>query len=259
MKLPFDSCLHSKPPTIRKRRRQRKMMIPFLVFLSMLTTANCQLCERVKGNSWKSLTDILDSSNGFAIVCPFRISGKECPKDNESYKVKEEDLYVMCDSVSQSSLEPSCVIDCPGTHFEVKSGTKLTLDGLTLMGSRNSAVKVQSQGYLTTYNAIFLKNRRQSGNGAAIYAEEGSELSLMYSRFEQCEAHNGGAVFHLGAAVISGNSFIDNRATVSNDNGCRDTLRFISCTLPTISCFVFLSWSTIERRGKFLFHSYDVE
>lgn len=183
----------------------------------MLSTVTGQLCETVVGSSWKGLSEALDRSFGFAILCPFRISGDGCPKDNQSYRVQEAELYVMCDSVSQTvDNESSCVIDCKTTHFIVDKGTSLTLDGITLMGSTSSAVQVKSQGYLTTYTSVFSNNRRENGNGGAIDAAEGSHISLMYSRFENNEALNGGAVYHLGSAVVSGSMFIDNQATVSN-------------------------------------------
>lgn len=199
-------------------KRQRSMIRALVVIFAIIPTVFCQLCETV--DSWKSLTDVLDRSYGFAILCPFKISGKACPTENKSYNVKEAEMYAMCDSVSMSSVESECVIDCPGTHFTVFPGTSLTLDGMTLMGSQNSAVRVKSQGYLTSYNSVFARNHRESGNGGAIDAAEGSNLSLMYSRFEDCEAANGGAIYHLGAAVISGSSFIDNRATVRHEEIC---------------------------------------
>lgn len=200
---------------VQRLHQKRNMIASLFAFITTVSTVSCQICETVVGNSWKGLADALDRSYGFAILCPFRISGEGCPKDNKSYDVKGTDLYAMCDSISQSSGElAACIIDCPGTHFTIFPGTSLTLDGMTLEGSKSSAVQVKPQGYLTIYNSIFSNNRRESGNGGAIDAAEGSDLSLMYSRFENCEALNGGAVYHLGAAVVSGSSFIDNHATV---------------------------------------------
>lgn len=178
----------------------------------MIISVDSQICTTVIGNSWDGLTDALDRSYGFAILCPFRISGDNCPKDKEGYEIKDASLYAMCDSVS--SAEAACVIDCPQTHFTVFPGKKLTLDGMTLTGSKSSAIQVKPNGQLTTYNTIFSNNCRESGNGGAIEAAEGSDLNLMYSRFENNQALNGGAVYHLGAAVVSGSHFIDNHATV---------------------------------------------
>jgi len=188
------------------------MITSLFLFTAILSTVTAQLCETVVGNSWASLTNALDRSYGFAILCPFRISGDGCPKDNKSYDVKDAELYAMCDSVSSSVSD--CIIDCPGTHFTVFPGTSLTLDGITLMGSKSSAIQVKARGYLTTYNSVFSNNCRESGNGGAIEAAVESDLSLMYSRFESNQALNGGAIYHLGAAVISGSSFVDNHATV---------------------------------------------
>lgn len=193
-----------------------RLLLTVVLFIATMSSSTAQLCETVDGNSWSELTDALDRSFGFAILCPFHISGNSCPQDEKGFKVKEAELYVMCDSISQSlDGESVCLIDCPGTHFTVMPGSSLTLDGITLKGSKSSAIQVKSQGYLTTYNSVFTYNRRDSGNGGAIDAAEGSNLSLMYSRFENNQALNGGAVYHLGAAVISGSSFIDNHATVS--------------------------------------------
>lgn len=163
--------------------QQRSLIRALFVLFTIIPTVTCQLCETV--DSWKDLTDVLDRSYGFAILCPFKISGKACPSDNKSYDVKEVEMYAMCDSVSMSSVESECIIDCPGTHFTVFPGTSLmTLDGMTLMGSKSSAIQVKPQGYLMTYNSIFANNRKESENGGAIDAAEGSDLSLMYSRFE---------------------------------------------------------------------------
>ncbi len=202
---------------IVSNKRRFLLFLRVLLFMTMMTSAAAQLCETVGGNSWSGLTDALDRSYGFAILCPFHISGNGCPQDEKGYKVKEAELYIMCDSMSQSldGGESVCLIDCPGAHFTVMPGSSLTLDGITLKGSKSSAIQVKPQGYLTTYNSVFAHNRRDSGNGAAIDAAERSNLSLMYSRFENNQALNGGAVYHLGAAVVSGSSFIDNHATVS--------------------------------------------
>ena len=137
--------------------RQRKMIPSLFLFIALLTAATAQICESVIRNSWKGLTDALDRSYGFAILCPFRITGKGCPGDGKSYEVKAFDLYAMCDSVSQSQQESACVIDCPGIHFTVFPSTSLTLDGFTLMGSSSSAIQVKRKGRLTIYNSVFSK------------------------------------------------------------------------------------------------------
>lgn len=221
--MPNASCTSTCRSSVAsgiERPKQRQRMTPFslklALFLVVMSSATAQLCETVVGNSWRGLGDALDRSYGFAILCPFHISGNGCPQDEKGYKVKEAELYVMCDPISQSlDGESVCLIDCPGTHFTVMPGTSLTLDGMTLKGSKSSAIQVKPQGYLTSYNSVFAHNRRDGGNGGAIDAAEGSNVSLMYSLFENNQALNGGAVYHLGAAVVSGSSFIDNHATVS--------------------------------------------
>jgi hypothetical protein len=138
--------------------RRKKPVLSLCLLMAMIPYVHSQLCEPVRGNSWAGLTEAINRSHGFAILCPFHINGERCPAGNESYEVMSTDLYVMCDSVSQTTDQGAdCVINCPGTHFTVFPDAALTVDNISLEGSKTSAIQVKQNGVLTTYNAVFSK------------------------------------------------------------------------------------------------------
>ena len=102
-------------------------------------------------------------ARGFALLCPFHITGPDdCAThhgNEEGYVVEaDEDVIVVCDPFRYGfDLESSCHIDCPGRHFTVRSGGKLTLDRMILSGSTDSSIKVQSTGHIVAINTIFEK------------------------------------------------------------------------------------------------------
>jgi hypothetical protein len=103
------------------------------------------------------------------MLCPFHISGDDCPAVEEvGYSVPNStDLYIMCEQYYDSTplinwnmkagISPGCSIDCPGVHFNVEEHASLTLDGMTLRGSSRSAVTVDSKASLSVYNSQFLE------------------------------------------------------------------------------------------------------
>lgn len=114
-----------------------------------------QLCEPV-GTSWQRLTEVMEWSFGFAIVCPFEISGTNCP--DQPLQVKNPDLFMLCEPSFDGTDEyPTCLINCPGTHFEVLPNESLTLDGFTLQGSTSSAIDVHPMASFEAYHSTFIK------------------------------------------------------------------------------------------------------
>ena len=141
-------------------------------FLANSGLANAFLCDHLPDNSWKSLVNAIESSfDGFVMLCPFEINGAKCPPAGETgHRLpSQSSLYLMCESV-YSIGPPSligeaggdetgtgCIIDCPGTHFEVDEYASLSLDSITLKGSLTSAIRVNNHGVLNAFNSFFQK------------------------------------------------------------------------------------------------------
>lgn len=148
----MEQSFEMRQPTLSLHRFAR------VLILLLLSTSLCesQLCETVVNGSWNSLVDIIEWSFGFAILCPFEISGDGCP--TESHLVQNADLYMLCEP--SPIAEPGvtgCIVDCPLTHFRVAAGGTMTLDGFTLKGSQSSAVEVLPFGSLSVYHTTFEK------------------------------------------------------------------------------------------------------
>lgn len=131
--------------------------IRFLIAAMVLPSAVSQLCEPLAQNSWDGLKDAIAFSFDFAILCPFKISDDGCPSNRAGYMVESPDLFIMCDSFLNTGEESACVIDCPGTHFTIAPFASLTLDGITLRGSKDSAIRVRENGMFTSYSSVFLE------------------------------------------------------------------------------------------------------
>mmetsp|Transcript_7839 Transcript_7839/g.8678 ORF Transcript_7839/g.8678 Transcript_7839/m.8678 type:complete len:361 (-) Transcript_7839:156-1238(-) len=185
-----------------------------LLLLSHRTIINAQICDTPQINTWKNLTDQIDLNDGFVMLCPFTIKGSACP--SSPYVVKaNHHVELMCEP-SYDARDPcgnsSCVIDCPSTHFVVEEHASLTLDGVKLSGSENTAVRVKENGYLVTYCTQFENNRNKYNNGGAIFAHHDSRVRLIDTHFERNEGQNGGAIFHQGIIYLDGSNFEDNKA-----------------------------------------------
>ena len=127
--------------------------LSLLLFVALfLTVANAQLCEQLPDDTWESLIETLELSFGFAILCPFEIKGSGCPSDPAGYAVVDS-IYMLCEGAT--SNQHACVIDCPGTHFTVGSGSSLTLDGFSIQGATTSAIQVHRSGVFSTFYSHF--------------------------------------------------------------------------------------------------------
>jgi len=156
---------------------QHSLSIFSLLLLSILFSVDAFLCDHLADNSWESLINAIELSfDGFLMLCPFEISGENCPPVDESgYTLSFEtqsNLYLMCESVvsfgppsgipggediSFAATGTGCIIDCPGIHFKVGKYTSLSLDSITLRGSTSSAIQVNNQGMVNAFNSYFQK------------------------------------------------------------------------------------------------------
>lgn len=126
-----------------------------ILLLSILHTGQGQgICDTTP-ESWDELVSAIDMFGGYLFLCPFTISGDKCPSSEKGYDVKSE-VYLLCEpSYSGTNVRKGCVIDCPGTHFDVKNNGLLFLDGVSFSGSTSSAIRVRNGARLTAYNSIF--------------------------------------------------------------------------------------------------------
>ena len=160
----------SKPKRLKSvpwNFKQRHIATLVLVLARSSLLQASYLCEYLVDNTWESFRDLVETNvGGIVILCPFSISGEDCPAIEEvGYTVPSwTNLYVMCEPLYSASPPQSstgnggstgCILDCPGTHFSVAEYASLALDGITLKGSRNSSIWVQSNGSLTTFNTFF--------------------------------------------------------------------------------------------------------
>jgi len=186
----------------------------FLIILTQCCwrQVKSQICD-TQITTWQTLIDAIEEpyNHGIVFLCPFIISGDECPIDERGYQVKENDhIQLLCEPSDMGHSE--CTIDCPGIHFEILPRGALVLDGVTLRGSENSAVRIQSNGSLMTINSVFEDNINSFGNGAAINAFKDSEIIIEYTRFKNNEGLSGGAIYLQGNAFMKGSIFLDNKA-----------------------------------------------
>lgn len=105
------------------------------------------------------------------MLCPFEIRGDGCrgeaglgyvvPHDSSLTLLCEQDVFgadLGAAEKGQQVVPPACVIDCPGNHFTISSNATLTLDGLTLRGSKtSSSVYVQSTAEFQAFDCTFEK------------------------------------------------------------------------------------------------------
>lgn len=136
-------------------------LLAWLLAMVLPPMAKGQFCVSFD-NTWAGLVTTIRDSGRFALLCPFEISGNGCPlpgQEEEGLVVPEgADISIVCDPSQYGfDLESACVINCSGRHFTVRPNSKLTLDRMTMMGSMDSSIKVQSQGEVSVINSIFEK------------------------------------------------------------------------------------------------------
>eukprot|EP00978_Attheya_sp_CCMP212_P004028 scaffold8630_cov53-Attheya_sp.AAC.2 len=176
-------------------------------------------CQTID-NKWNALTTAMDEamaiSSGRLVLCaPLRIT--DCPASGYILETNH-DMSLVCHNREQEGDE--CEIDCSrGRHFTVEGGASLTLESMTLASAVDSSIVVEPNGKLLTYNTDFRDNRHTSGNGGAIRGSGGetSQIDLVWSRFSQNAALNGGAIYHSGTTTMIKCTFANN--TASNGSG----------------------------------------
>jgi len=175
-------------------------------------------CQTID-NTWNALTAAMEqtmavSSSGRLVLCaPLRITN--CPSSGYTLETNN-DMSLVCHNSEQQQDE--CIIDCSrGRHFTVEGGASLTLESMTLASAVDSSIVVKPNGKLLTYNTDFRDNRHTSGNGGAIRGSGASQIDLVWSRFSQNAALNGGAIYHSGTTTMIKCTFANN--TASNGSG----------------------------------------
>jgi len=187
----------------------------FLGFLaqSHWIQVKSQICD-TQISTWETLVNAINkpSNHGIVFLCPFDISSVDCPKNEIGYQVRENDhIQLLCEPSNMGHSQ--CTVDCPGIHFEILPYGALVLDGITLRGSENNAIRIQSQGNLMTINSFFENNINRFGNGGAINAFKNSEMIIEYTRFQNNEGLSGGSIYLQGNAFMKGSIFLDNMAS----------------------------------------------
>lgn len=121
-----------------------------------------EFCTSLKNSTWAGFVQaVVDSSAfGFAVLCPFEISGDRCPSREEYPEgfttAEQSDVFISCDPFLYGyNIDTECIIDCPGRHFTVAPESSLTLERMILAGASKSSIKVDEIGKLTVINSIF--------------------------------------------------------------------------------------------------------
>lgn len=126
---------------------------------------SAQFCTSLKTDTWAGYVDAVSEAleqTGFAVLCPFEISGDGCQgveEYQEGLRIHEgqSQVLISCDSLlfgyHQQSTE--CVINCPGRHITVSESSSLTLERMIFSGATESSIKLEEGGTLTVINSIF--------------------------------------------------------------------------------------------------------
>jgi hypothetical protein len=142
----------------------QKVWLLLCTLVSILpSVVQCQLCRRLD-NTWRGFVQTvraIEESSGYAVVCPFEISGDDCPSSIDfpsGYHISEgSSLILICDPdlFGYNNDNNECIINCPGVHFSLGETASLTLDGVTLAGATDSSIQVEAQATLRIINSIF--------------------------------------------------------------------------------------------------------
>eukprot|EP00526_Cylindrotheca_closterium_P012695 CAMPEP_0113622436 /NCGR_PEP_ID=MMETSP0017_2-20120614/11495_1 /TAXON_ID=2856 /ORGANISM="Cylindrotheca closterium" /LENGTH=448 /DNA_ID=CAMNT_0000532263 /DNA_START=1 /DNA_END=1350 /DNA_ORIENTATION=- /assembly_acc=CAM_ASM_000147 len=192
---------------------------------------SAQFCTSLNSDTWDGYVDAVSEAldqTGFAILCPFEISGDGCQgleEYPEGLRIKEgqSQVLISCDSFlfgyHQQSTE--CVIDCPGRHITVPESSSLTLERMVFSGATESSITVEEGGTLTVINSIFKDNKASDGEGkgkgGAILALANSVIHVYYSQFVRNTADYGGAIFggDFSFVAVVESMFEENNASIS--------------------------------------------
>ncbi|CAJ1944908.1 unnamed protein product [Cylindrotheca closterium] len=128
---------------------------------------SAQFCTSLKTDTWAGYVDAVSEAldqTGFAVLCPFEISGDGCQgmeEYPEGLRIKEgqSQVLISCDSLLFGYHEESteCVVDCPGRHITVPESSSLTLERYSGL----QTVKKNIEGY--TPQQVDRANAARSG------------------------------------------------------------------------------------------------
>lgn len=228
--------------------RRGLVVLPLLVALASIGPSREMLfveayCERLVPPTWQQLAKTMQdaSNNDFVFLCPFQIKGEEAcaPADPLSPALVvsspvDQQIIVSCgdylyvdgnggeedNDAAAAAAATGCVIDCPQTKFIVPGKQSLFLQGLTIRGSRSTAVVVESGGRLRVSGSVFEFNENRNlllqDGGGAIRGMVGSGIVVDgNTRFFQNQAVRGGAIDAQGSLELREVSFQGNRARQS--------------------------------------------
>jgi len=199
-----------------------------VTILSLLwNCASAQFCTSLKNDTWAGYVDAVSEAfeYGFAVLCPFEISGDGCQGIEEypdGLRIKDEksQVFISCDPFLYGyNTNTECVIDCSGRHFTVPESSSLTLERMIFSGATESSIKVENGGTLTVINSIFKDNKanEEEGKGGAIHALANSIVHFYYGQFVRNTADHGGAIFagNFSYVELIESMFEENKASIS--------------------------------------------
>ena len=142
------------------RSRIRSAVV--LLFAILPSLVKSQFCRPLQNNTWSGFVQAVDDAVGFAVLCPFEISGDRCHSEQDypnGFQVKEgQDLIIVCDPFLYGyNIDSRCAINCPGRHFTVESKSSLTLHSIYLQGATNSSIHVESEAKLRVIDSTLHK------------------------------------------------------------------------------------------------------
>ena len=138
--------------------RRIKLVSLCLAAAHLPTISKAQFCKPLHNNTWAGLVQAVVDSSGFAVLCPFEISGARCHSKQQGYVVPEEqDQIIVCDPFLYgfNSDSSECIINCPGRHFTVGHSSSLTLNNMKLFGATDSSIQVEKHGKLSVIDSVF--------------------------------------------------------------------------------------------------------
>jgi hypothetical protein len=144
---------------IMRVRGLRTILLLLLAVAQLPTIVKAQFCKPLKNSTWAGFVQAVVDSYGFAVLCPFEISGDRCHSEQEypyGYLVTEQsDLIIVCDPFLYGyNSDSECIINCPGRHFTVDQGSSLTLDSMILSGATDSSIRVEANGKLAVIDSM---------------------------------------------------------------------------------------------------------
>jgi len=200
------------------RNEMRRILVLVLaVCVNQCFAQNC--LEVPEPATLTGLHEIIDRSSRWAPICPFTITGSTGCDTQDPYRLKDTDFFLQVICVNNPGESHGCKIDCAGTHFEVKSGKIMFLNGFEMSGATKGSVKVKQGATMISKNNRYRNNKNFGGldddwSGAAIHSYPGSRLQLQNDDYRDNVATvNGGALYIESFASVVACTFVGNSAS----------------------------------------------